>query len=145
MDAKTLTPTDAAYIAGLIDGEGTITLTRKRRNENRQLAITISSTEQKLLGFVHSAVGNGKITGKRTTRAHHTPSYTYAVYKRQALSLLKQIYRYLKTCKADRAALILRDYLGHTPRNGKYTALQRKERQRFEELVLAIKSGGSFT
>jgi hypothetical protein len=32
---------DAAYIAGLIDGEGTITLSRKHRNENRQLAISI--------------------------------------------------------------------------------------------------------
>jgi hypothetical protein len=32
-----LTATDAAYIAGLIDGEGTVTLTRKHKNENRQL------------------------------------------------------------------------------------------------------------
>ncbi len=31
-----LVPTEAAYIAGLIDGEGTITLTRKHRDENRQ-------------------------------------------------------------------------------------------------------------
>jgi len=44
---KTVNPfngIDAAYIAGLIDGEGTITLTRKHRNGNRQLAITISNT-----------------------------------------------------------------------------------------------------
>jgi hypothetical protein len=33
-----LSKTDAAYIAGLIDGEGTVTLTRKHRNENRQIA-----------------------------------------------------------------------------------------------------------
>jgi hypothetical protein len=36
---------DAAYIAGLIDGEGTIALTRRHRNENRQLEISVSSTE----------------------------------------------------------------------------------------------------
>lgn len=35
--------TDAAYIAGLIDGEGTVTLTRKHRNENRQLCVSISA------------------------------------------------------------------------------------------------------
>ena len=40
---------DAAYIAGVVDGEGTITLTRKHRDEHRQLAITLSSTERPLL------------------------------------------------------------------------------------------------
>ena len=46
---KALTAIDAAYIAGLIDGEGTITLTRKHRLENRQISISISSTEKQLL------------------------------------------------------------------------------------------------
>lgn len=36
--------TDAAYITGLIDGEGTITLTRERRGENRRLVVSISNT-----------------------------------------------------------------------------------------------------
>jgi hypothetical protein len=31
--------TDLAYIAGLIDGEGTITLTRLHRSQNRQLVM----------------------------------------------------------------------------------------------------------
>ena len=46
---NTLCTTDAAYIAGLIDGEATITLSRKHRNENRQLAISISNTGKYLL------------------------------------------------------------------------------------------------
>lgn len=29
---------DAAYIAGLIDGEGSVTLSRRHRNENRHLS-----------------------------------------------------------------------------------------------------------
>jgi hypothetical protein len=45
MICNDLSITGAAYIAGLIDGEGTVTLTRKHANENRQLAISISSTE----------------------------------------------------------------------------------------------------
>lgn len=55
-----LCKTDAAYIAGLIDGEGTVTLTRKHRTENRQLAVTISNTELRLLDHVHAVVGAGK-------------------------------------------------------------------------------------
>jgi len=139
MDVKPLSAPEAAYIAGLIDGEGTITLTRKHRNENRQLAVTISNTEKGLLDYVLKTIGAGKITGKRTTREHHTPSFTYALYNRQALNLLKQIHPYLKTYKSGRSALILRDYLALTPRNGKYTGLQRQAREEFESAVLAIK------
>ena len=54
-----LSKTDAAYIAGLIDGEGTIGLVRKHRNDHRQLGISISSTEPALLEFVQSACGTG--------------------------------------------------------------------------------------
>ena len=136
-----LCATDAAYIAGLIDGEGTITLSRKHRNENRQLAISISNTEKYLLEYVLDKVGAGKITGKRTTRPHHTPSFTYAIYNRQALWLLEQIFPYHRTYKARRARLILRDYLSLTPRNGKYTLQQQLERDRFETAVLQIKPG----
>lgn len=139
MDVKVLNPPEAAYIAGLIDGEGTITLTRKHRHENRHLAVSISNTDKQLLNFVLNTIGAGKITGKRTTRSNHTPSFTYAIYNRQALTLLEQIQTYLRTYKAERAALILRDYLALTPRNGKYSEQQQHERTLFEDAVLALK------
>lgn len=134
-----LNAVDAAYIAGLVDGEGTVTLTRKHRNENRQLAITISNTEKDLLDFVQNTVGTGKITRKRTTSTSHTPSYTYALYNRQALSLLEQIYPFLRTYKAERSKLILRDYLALTPRNGRYSEQQLLARNAFEVAVLGTK------
>ena len=83
-----LSNTDAAYLAGLIDGEGTITLIRKHKNENRQLAVSISNTELKILEYAKNKIGSGKITRKRVSSIKHTPSYTYAIYNRQALTLL---------------------------------------------------------
>lgn len=53
---KILIAVEASYIAGLIDGEGTITLSRKHRNENRQLVISISNTEDKLLNYVRNSI-----------------------------------------------------------------------------------------
>lgn len=140
MDVRSLKPENRAYIAGLVDGEGTITLIRKHRNENRQLAVSISNTERRLLDFVLETIGAGKITGKRTTSAAHTPSFTYAIYNRQALCLLEQIHPYLRTYKADRCELILRNYLLLTPRNGKYTDKQLSDRARFEADILEIKA-----
>ncbi len=137
-----LSQTDAAYIAGLIDGEGTITLTRKHRNENRQLAVTISNTERPLLDYVLETIGAGKITGKRTTSERHTPSFTYAIYNRQALNLLEQIHPYLRTYKSKRSSIILENYLALTPRNGKYSERQLQMRTEFEQRVLATKPTG---
>lgn len=56
-----LSPTDAAYITGLIDGEGTVTLARTHREENRQLAISISSTEGPLLQHLLETTGAGRL------------------------------------------------------------------------------------
>ncbi len=139
MDVQTLSLQDATYLAGLIDGEGTVTLTRKHRNENRQLAVSISNTEKPLLEFVLKTIGAGKITGKRTTSSRHTPSITYAIYNRQALRLLEQVGPFMRTYKAERTNFILRDYLALTPRNGKYTPQQQRARTRFEAAVLQIK------
>ncbi|MGI8385235.1 LAGLIDADG family homing endonuclease [Robertmurraya sp. P23] len=40
---------EASYIAGIIDGEGSITLTRMHKGEFRRPCISISSTDRELL------------------------------------------------------------------------------------------------
>jgi len=129
---------DAAYIAGIIDGEGTITLTRTHRGENRRPLLTISSTESALLLYVQSAIGLGRITNKACAREHHTPSFTYVISSRQALAVLSQVAQYLRTYKASRARLLLDEYTSVTPRNGRYTPEQRTARQQFEARFFAI-------
>lgn len=140
--ANELSLDEAAYIAGLVDGEGTVALSRKHKSDNRQLAISISSTERQLLTFVKDRTGVGKITNKRAYNPAHTPSFTYAVYNRQALDVLRQIHPYLLTYKARRSAPILKHYVELTPRNGKYTTVLRSERTCFEEAVMSIKPSG---
>ena len=135
---KKLSREDAAYIAGVIDGEGSILLSRKHRGENRQFVISISSTEPQLLKYIHTAIGAGRITNKRAARINHTPSVTYAIDNRQALALLEQIAPYLRTYKTQRAELILNDYVRLTPRNGKYSPAQRREREVFIERFLQL-------
>lgn len=125
---KKLSREEAAYITGLIDGEGTISLARKHRGEHRQLVVSISSTEPSLLKYVRKAIGAGRITNKGAYQTNHTPSVTYVISNRQALAVLEQVKPYLKTYKAKRAELILRSYIRLTPRNGKYTQAQLKER-----------------
>jgi hypothetical protein len=137
-----LAPEACAYIAGLIDGEGTITLTREHRGENRRLVVSIANTELALLDFVRQAVGAGRVTRKRVTSDAHTPSFAYRITSRQAVALLQQILPHLRSCKAQRAQLAVARYVAVTPRNGHYTAELRAERRRFEEEFLGLCSRG---
>lgn len=136
---RTLSKEEAAYLAGVVDGEGTISLSRRHRNDNRQLVISIANTERELLEYIQQIVGVGRITNKRTVRANHTPSATYVIENRQALSLLEQIAPYLRTYKTKRAELVIRDYLRLTPRNGKYSATLHKEREEFISAFLNLR------
>jgi hypothetical protein len=133
-----LTPETAAYIAGLIDGEGTITLSRLHTAENRRLVVSIANTEIQLLDFVLAAVGAGKITRKRAVAGHHRLSFCYSITSRQALELLRQVTPHLLSYKRLRAELALSTYLAVTARNGKYTKELRARRQTFERELLAI-------
>jgi hypothetical protein len=135
---KQLSLDAAAYIAGLIDGEGTITLSRLHADENRRLVVSIANTEIQLLEFVIDQVGAGKTTRKRTTADRHTPSYCYAITSRQALDLLRQISPHLRSYKRQRAELTLKHYRQLTPRNGKYTNELLTLRHEFERKLLSI-------
>ena len=141
-----LSPEVAAYIAGLIDGEGTITLTRLHSGANRRLVVSIANTEFQILKFVMEQVCAGKITSKRTTSDHHTPSFCYAISSDQALALLEQVAPCLRSYKRQRADLALDSYRAVTPRNGRYSTGQLIKRQEFERSFLdlkAVKAGAS--
>ena len=135
-----LTSVQSAYLAGLIDGEGTITLTRMHPRETRRLVVSISNNDASLLAFVKGEIGAGKITTKRTYSERHARSFTYQITSRQALDLLRQIAPYLKTYKAKRARLALTSYLPLTPRNGRYTPALAASRREFEHRLLAVKA-----
>ena len=96
-----------------------------------------------ILEYARKAIGTGKITGKRTYKNHHATGYTYAVSNRQALALLEQIQRYLRSYKSKRSGLVLHDYLRLTPRNGKYTPQLLAERSAFEETFLGTTAGST--
>ena len=130
----------AAYIAGLVDGEGTVTLTRTHRNQRRRLVVCVSNNELPILWFLRATIGVGKITGKRVYNPRHAPSYTFQVTSRQALDLLRQIVDYMRSYKARRARLALAEYLAVTPRNGRYRNDQTAAKAEFETRFFAIRT-----
>lgn len=138
-----MAPALAGYIAGLVDGEGTITLTRLHARANRRLVVSIANTERQLLEVVADALGAGKITRKKASSDRHTPSYCFAISSRQALALLREIQPHLRSYKRLRAEMALSYYESLTPRNGKYTTELLARRREFEARFLGILPSGS--
>ena len=139
---RPLKPDTAAYIAGLIDGEGTVTLSRLHSNESRRLVVSIANTEIQLLKFVIEQVGAGKITRKRSRCVRHTPSFCYSISSQQALELLEQVSPWMLSYKRRRADLAIKHYTSLTPRNGKYTDELLTQRYEFEQALLSTTPQG---
>ena len=133
-----MTEPEAAYLAGLIDGEGTVTLTRREKAAQRTITITIANTERDLLEYSMHIIGTGVISSKRTQKMHHIPSFGYRITGRQALSVLQQIVPYLHSYKKQRAEFALAEYLNVTPRNGRYSKDLLKRKSIFDERFLQI-------
>lgn len=137
---RKLTIGECAYLAGIIDGEGSITLTAKRKGGMRHVVILVSNTGLSLLRYIQKIIGAGKIIRQRTYQPHHQPAYKYSISNRQALHILEQIRPYLRTYKLQRARIVLTYYLLVTPRNGKYNDNLRKKRDQFVQKFFAVKS-----
>lgn len=121
---------EAAYLAGIIDGEGSITLTKMHKGEHRRPCLTIPSTDLELLDYLQTLIG-GVIIDKK----NYKDSYTLIIKKKSnVFSILEQIYPYLRIMKKKKRALwILNYYDKVTPRNGKYNISTLKDKQQFEE------------
>jgi len=135
-----LKPEDRAYIAGVIDGEGSIMLTRFHKNQHPAPCISISSTSHELLLWIKHKTGLGKITSKKNYNPGiHKDSYTYVIKHNEAISLLELIEPYLIIKqKKLRAKLILDEYKKVTPRNGKYSEDLLKAKEEFYKKFISI-------
>ena len=125
--------TDAAYIAGIIDGEGSILLTKLSRNTHRAPVVSVPSTTIELLDYLKETIGHGKITRKTNyNKEKHKDCFTYILERNQAIDLLKEVSPYLIIhSKKKRANLILSKYKDLTPRNGRYTEAMLLEKEEF--------------
>ncbi|NLJ98545.1 MAG: hypothetical protein GX320_04660 [Tissierellia bacterium] len=125
--------TEKAYLAGIIDGEGSIMLTRFHKNEYPSPCISISSTDIELLEWVKNTTNTGRIIKKKNyNKEKHLDSYTYRVIYDDALKILKEIEPYLIIKKKkSRAKHILDNYKKVTLRNGRYNRSQKLVKEQF--------------
>lgn len=106
---KVMTPTEAAYMAAFIDGEGTIGIYKAKRGANRsgyrlQPAIAMNNTHFGVLQRLREMCGNGRLLQQTNPlKPHHKTGYALRLYPNQIRHVLPQIRPYLivKAQQAD--------------------------------------------
>lgn len=136
-----MTETEKAYIAGIIDGEGSIMLQKIHSNEFPSPCISIASTTLELLEFIKITVGKGSIIKKKNyNESLHKDCYSYVLRRNHAINLLIEIYPYLIIySKKERAKLIIEKYRLVTPRNGHYSKELLITKENFYNEFISIK------
>lgn len=110
MRIRQMSVAEAAYVAGVVDGEGTISLTRATPTANRPKRyvprLQIANTDLALLDRLNRMVGGGRLDGKNR-RAHIKTCYALTWMPVQIRALLPQLHPYL-CAKQRQAEAVLR-------------------------------------
>jgi hypothetical protein len=106
---------EAAYLAGLLDGEGHISVNRTRTGPSAKACkrgyayrsqIMLTMTDEKLVRWVHALTGLGTVAALRQTNSRHRPAWRWTVWSREASTVARAILPYLRLKKPQAEALI---------------------------------------
>jgi len=132
---------ELAYLAGLIDGEGTITLCKKHASDKFKIPqVSMASTSYELVKIVADMTGIGHISQKKKYQDHHRQSYAWqCTNSQQAVALLRELLPYLReSAKWKRAKKLVSQWSSITKRNGKYTKVEYQLKTQFESEFFSL-------
>jgi len=99
-----LVATDAAYIAGILDGEGTISINFRNpravsREVNTQLTIQVcvTMTDYELIKWLREITDCGNIYSNPARQVHHKPTWSPRPGIADAYEIIAQCLPYMKT------------------------------------------------
>ena len=90
--------TDLAYVAGIIDGEGYIGLTRQGKSRSIRLTVSVDNTNEWLIQWLHFAFG-GSIYLRHRRKENWKPQWSWIITCLRASDFLKLVYPFLRIKK----------------------------------------------
>ena len=96
---KVLSDLDASYIAGIVDGEGCVHVTKVRNVNSKsgfvyRSGVVIGNTSFSLLRWIKNTIGAGTIK-RNKKHPRHKQSWQYNLWSDEASRLLEQLIPYL--------------------------------------------------
>lgn len=122
---------EAAWVAGLFEGEGTVTIaTGGRERRYTRLVIILASTDIEIVDFLQQR-WKGNIRSYKPKTANANVAYNWSIANRRAQGFIKQIYPHIRT-KRVKAKFDLALEMQSTKRQG--TRLNSPEYREQQEL-----------
>lgn len=122
------------YLAGIVDGEGTISIAKSGHGKGLMPYISIANTNLKLIeeisGFLKSIGVGFHVSKKQPRKSNHQVSYSLNVRYNHAIKLA-ELLRWKLVIKSEQARMLIEDYKKCTPRNGKYNKEQLEMKSKF--------------
>ena len=105
---------DLIYLAGIVDGEGCVSVTYKTKAGHERIRLTISNTDRNLIDWLTSRVG-GCVSTYHKVRGNRKVAYHWEVYSDKAFKLLTELLPYIKL-KKRQAELCLQFHVDESKR-----------------------------
>lgn len=100
VEKENLTCTEAAYLAGIIDGEGSLTIVAQKDARTKKYyfnpRIDIANTDTKLMNWLVNTLLVGSIYVQNRENEGHKTRYCYSIAKNGVAWLIPQIKPYIK-------------------------------------------------
>ena len=136
--ANRLTPVEAAYLAGMIDADGSIGYYR-RKGINYRPYLGVTSTDHGMLEWILVVVGVGGIATQGKKPDGYKTVYQWQVTSTLAADVLQQISPYLRIKRHQADLMVEATTRLHTPRFRINISWQ----QRFKDLMTILNKTGT--
>lgn len=123
------TSPEDAYAAGLIDGEGSLTITQRKRYYTARIEIGMTERALPVLHSMQTSYG-GKVSQLRDATEKWEAAWRWRVFGKEAVALARRVYPLLRL-KAEHAELILR--LAQVPSSSEEAAQLKVEINRLNQ------------
>ena len=122
-------PEEIAYIAGLFDGEGSIYISKGKKQYF--LTVSITNTDLYVLEFIKNLLHIGKISKSPDKTMKHHKVYRLRLYSNDAKNFLEIVLPYLRV-KTEQAKLAIE--FQSKMKNGKLT-IPKEEQEYYKNLI----------
>ena len=129
-----LSSIDAAYLAGLVDGEGCITACHRRahsetreRNPSAIGGVRVAMCAPDLIQWIHSITGLGKVYHLPARKNTHKDSWLWTPGLRESARFLEAILPYLRLKGRQASLLVELAHIKSQSRRGRQHNLERQQ------------------
>ena len=131
-----------ACTAGLIDGDGCISMQGGNSIGLRKPIVVVDNTDMEILDELLRLHGGSLVTKKRYA-ANHRQAFSWRLYGSQHIRVfLALLYPYMRNAmKRERARMLIEEWPNVSIRNGRYTAEKRLVRNEFENRFMLLGEG----